>query len=89
MNKYLLVLEDSSKEVTARAEKAYPDRTYQINDMALLVRTEDSPLDIAQSCGIRGEDTVEGASGIVFRIPGGWAGFAARDLWKWLQRKNG
>ena len=90
MNRYLLVLEDPNDEAIERAKSAYADNsTYQMNDMALFIRTEDSSLDVARTCGVRGEDRVEGASGVVFRIPGGWAGYADQDLWKWLRRKDG
>ena len=89
MNTYLLVLENRSESAVERAESAYTEQdTYQINDMAILIRTKDSPLDVAHSCGIRGENRVEGASGVVYRIPRGWAGYADKELWKWMRGKD-
>ena len=48
------------------------------------MQTRELTQEVAVRAGIKGEDRIEDASGVVFRLNGAYAGFAARSLWEWL-----
>ena len=82
---FAVVLNGAHPEVAERIEKAYPD-FYQLNDTFFLVQKDGiiPAENVAISLGIKGDDRVENADGVVFRLNNAYAGHSARSLWDWL-----
>lgn len=66
------------------AVQQYVDCCHEITDTSYLVQTKELTQEVAIRAGIKGEDRVEDTFGVVFRLNGAYAGFAARSLWEWL-----
>lgn len=66
-----------------RARYPEPDH-YQLSKRAFLVRADSISDWVADSIGIKSDDRIEGATGVVFRLRGSYAGFFERSVWEWL-----
>lgn len=80
---HAIVLTDHSDEVVSRIKEKYP-KCYSVNESCFLVRCDDLTQDVAIAVGIKGEDRVENAGGVVLKLNGAYSGFASRALWEWL-----
>lgn len=85
MNIYAIALKRSNPEVSRRIRAAYPD-AYPLTDTFFLVQCKGIAKTVAISIGIKGDDKVEGASGVVFRLSHAYSGYTDRALWEWLEQ---
>lgn len=77
-------LDEYNTEVVKRILEKYP-KNYEISETLYLVSSEDDDSsEVARNVGIRGDDRIEGAGGIVFRLWQRYSGFADIELWEWL-----
>lgn len=84
---FAVLLEDAAPGVLNRAIEAYgSENVYQVAETSFLVNTNESTGDVAETCGILGEDRLQGAYGAVFLLTSSNAGFAEKKLWRWLGR---
>ena len=60
-------------------------RIHEYAGNSLLVATDEITGKVAEAAGIKGENQIEGATGVVIRI-GGYAGFTDRSLWDWMSK---
>lgn len=85
MSVFAVVLREPNSEVTTRLEEAYPG-FYKLNETFFLVEGNSIAETVAESVGIKGDDRIESASGVVFRLNNiAYSGFTVRSLWDWLQ----
>lgn len=85
MSVFAVVLRESNSEVTERLKEAYPG-FYKLNETFFLVEGSSLAETVAESVGIKGDDRIESASGVVFRLNNiAYSGFTVRSLWDWLQ----
>lgn len=80
---HAILLTDHNDEVVSRIKEKYP-KCYSVNEGCFLVRCDDLTQDVAVAVGIKGEDQVENAGGVVLKLNGAYSGFASRALWEWL-----
>ena len=77
-------LKEPNDGVTSRAKRNYPQH-YAISDNVFLVQQDTIANNVAIAAGIKGENRIQEASGIVFKLNGIYSGFASRSLWDWLR----
>ncbi len=58
--------------------------TIPCQTLFFLVSTDVIAETIAINVGIKGDDRIEDANGVVFRLKASYSGYAARSLWDWL-----
>ncbi len=83
-----IVLQDENDEVVKRIEKEYPNN-HAVSSTSFLVRTDEISEKVAIKVGIKGDDRINDASGVVFRLNGAYSGYASRALWEWLSIGEG
>lgn len=88
-NKYAIVLLRPSPGVAERTRKHYPG-SFEYTDTFFLVHGEidDLASTIAAKVGLKGEEQVSGASGVVFKLNHGYSGYTKPDLWDWLSTQE-
>ena len=81
---------ESATDCVERLHKHYPKpEHYQLADEALyLVRSNAISQTIAEDIGLKGDDRVEGVTGIVFKLNSAYSGYASRSAWEWLDRED-
>lgn len=83
MSIHIVLLTEPNDDVAARIKEKYPD-CHQVTDAGFLVQTREITQDVAVNAGIKGDDRVEEATGVVFKLNGAYSGYAPRALWEWL-----
>lgn len=83
MSIHIVLLTEPNDEVAARIKEKYPE-CHQVTDTGFLVQSREITQDVAMKAGIKGENRVEDAGGVVFKLNGAYSGFASRALWEWL-----
>lgn len=83
MSIHIVLLTEPHDDVVARIKEKYPD-CHQVTDTVFLVQTREITQDVAMKAGIKGNDRVEEAGGVVFKLNGAYSGYASRALWEWL-----
>lgn len=81
---------DSAAKCVKRLHKHYPKpEHYELAENALyLVRSNVISQTIAEDIGLKGDDRIDGATGIVFKLNSAYSGFASRSAWEWLDRED-
>ena len=91
MTAFAVFLEDHSlkvhSQISERIRSQYPGTTehFKLSDNLYLVRSDSIADAVARAVGIKGDDLIENATGIVFRLNTAYAGFASRSIWEWLE----
>ena len=80
---FAIVLNETNPAVAERIEEKYPDR-YRITDTSFLVADDTIAERVATAVGIKGDDRIENAAGVVFKLNGVYSGHSSRSLWDWL-----
>ena len=85
MTTHAVVLIEPNAEVEKRIFDTYPKpRHFKLTDTFYLVRNGHLSEDIAVSTGLKGDERIEQATGVVFRLNRAYAGYASPTLWEWL-----
>ena len=82
---FAVILNEPSAEVEQRLGQAYPGH-FRFTDTVFLVETDGIAESVATGAGIKGNDRIEAARGVVFKLNKSYAGFTVRSLWDWLAR---
>ena len=85
MRTFSVVLNERDDEVASRIAEAYPDH-YQISEVSFLVADDALTDTVATNVGIKGENKVDGARGVVFKLNHTYSGYTSRSLWDWLEK---
>lgn len=85
MSMFAIILRETNDEVAKRVREKYPT-AYEMTETCFLVQSDFIAENVAVSVGIKGEDRIGEASGVVFRLNGHYAGFTSRSLWDWLSQ---
>ena len=85
MSIFAIILKERNEEVTNLIEESYPDN-YPLSDSVFLVSRDTLADKIAKEIKIKGDDRIEDALGVVFKLSGAYAGYASRALWEWLDK---
>lgn len=82
---FAIVLNEPNHEVAERIVTAYPMR-FKYTDTCYLVAFDEAVIteDIAEQVGIKGENRIEDASGVVFKLNAAYSGYTKKTLWEWL-----
>lgn len=80
---FAVVLNEAHPDVTKRLKETHPNH-YRLNDTFFLVQGDALAETIAVSVGLKGDDRIETARGVVFRLNMAYAGYSVRSLWDWL-----
>ena len=85
MTTHAVVLIEPNADVEQRIIDNYPKpRHFKLTDAFYLVRDGHLSEDIAVSAGLKGDERIEQAAGVVFRLNRAYAGYASPLLWEWL-----
>ena len=73
-------------QISERIRSQYPGTTEHLKlwDNLYLVRSDSITDAVARAIGIKGDDAIENATGVVFKLNSAYAGFASRSIWEWL-----
>lgn len=84
-NIYVVTLARANTEIGKRMKENFPG-SYEYTKTVFLVRVDSSTLasDIAKGIGLKGNDRVKDASGVVFKLNRGYSGYTKPELWDWL-----
>lgn len=83
MRIFAIALNEANPDVVERIEGKYPDH-YRITDTSFLVADDAIAEKVAMAVGIKGDDRIENARGVVFKLNGAYSGHSSRSLWDWL-----
>ena len=85
MSVYAIVLLEPNGEVKSRISKEFPEH-YEYNSTFFLVEADTLAENVAISAGIKGDNRIESASGVVIKLEEfSYAGYTTRSLWEWLK----
>lgn len=84
MSLFLVVLNDPNEDVESRIEKL--DNSHKYLDNVYLVVDDTTPMRLANKIGIKGENRVSDATGVVFKLNGSYSGYTSRSLWDYLSQ---
>ena len=82
---FAVVLNEPNAEVERRLGQEYPGY-FRFTDTVFLVDSDGIADSIATAAGIKGDDRIEAARGVVFKLNSAYAGFTVRALWDWLSQ---
>ena len=85
MTVFAVVLNEPNAEVERRLDSSYPG-FFRFSDTFYLAQTDDIADSVAARIGIKGDERIEAARGVVFKLNRSYAGFTTRSLWDWLSR---
>ena len=80
---YAISLKSPNEEVQSLIREKYPGH-YEFLPTFFLVRSDSIAESVAIDIGIKGDDRIEGASGVVFKLNRSYSGFTSPSLWDWL-----
>ena len=83
MRTFAIALNEANPDVVERIEGKYPDH-YRITDTLFLIADDVIAEKVATTVGIKGNDRIENARGVVFKLNGAYSGYSSRSLWEWL-----
>ncbi len=72
----------ASKQVGERLRGAVSS-VYRLSPSVFVVAADLLSDELAERAGIKGEDRLRGATGVVFRIDS-YSGFTDRSMWEWM-----
>ena len=84
---HAIVLVESNEKVADRINQYYPNH-YKINETCFLVRSGEISEKIAISAGIKGDEQIADALGVVFKLNGAYSGYAMPSIWEWLSMEE-
>ena len=85
---FAVFLNEENSGVVDRLKEAYPDH-YRMAETFFLVASDTIAEEIAITVGIKGDNRVESARGVVFKLNDAYAGYTGRALWEWLRKIEG
>ena len=83
MRTFAIALNETNPDIVERIEGKYPDH-YRITDTLFLITDDTIAEKVATTVGLKGDDRIESARGVVFKLNGAYSGYSARSLWDWL-----
>ena len=76
--------EVASEMVEERLKRSVSD-FYRLSPSVFVVSADLLSSELANAAGIKGDDRLSDATGVVFRIDG-YSGFTDRSLWEWMEK---
>ena len=83
---FCVVLGSPNEKVSERIQ-AY--RNYPISDRSYLLSSSEISGEIAKVIGLQGDDRIDDALGIVFKLNGAYSGYFTKSVWEWLSNEEG
>lgn len=83
MSIFAIVLHETNSEVAQRIKTEYPNN-FMYTDTFYLVESNSIAATVALNIGLKGDDRIEEASGVVFKLNHSFSGYTKRSLWDWL-----
>ena len=84
----ILVQDGSNSEIETQISNHYSasDYLFKYADNTWLVvgSQGETAESVATNVGLKGENRIDEASGVVFKLNAGYAGYTRKDLWEWL-----
>lgn len=78
-------LDGDTRAARARIDKYYPGiHQLELSDHLFLIRSDSIAETVAQNIGLKGDDRLPDARGVVFKLNAAYAGFTYRSVWDWL-----
>lgn len=80
-----ILLKEPNEAVRNRIRASFPSEScYEYNRMMFFVTSEKLSEEVARSIGLKGDNRIGPASGVVFKLTSAYSGYTTRDLWEWL-----
>ena len=83
MSVYAVVLDNENHDAVERIRTKYSNY-HELSRTLFLVHTDAIADQVARTIGIKGDNRIEGAEGVVFKLNHSYAGYTSRALWDWL-----
>ena len=82
---FTIILNEPNNEVAERIKTAYP-KVFKYTDTCYLVAFDETVIteNIAEEVGLKGDDRIQEASGVVFKLNSAYSGYTKKTLWEWL-----
>ena len=82
---FAIILNEPNHEVAERIKTAYP-KGFKYTDTCYLVAFDQTVIteNIAEEVGLKGDDRIQEASGVVFKLNSAYSGYTKKTLWEWL-----
>ena len=84
-NIFAVILISPNEEIRDRIASY---RHYPISDTCYLVSSNEISEDIAIGIGLKGENRVSDALGIVFKLNGAYSGYSYKSVWEWIAQQE-
>ena len=88
MRMFAVILNEANQKAAERIAKSYPTH-YRFSDTVFLVSDDALAETVSVNVGIKGDDRIDEAGGVVFHLNGTYAGYTKRVLWEWLSEAEG
>ena len=85
---FAVILNEANQKAAERIAESYP-AYYRFSDTVFLVSDDALAETVSASVGIKGDDRIDEAGGVVFHLNGAYAGYTKRVLWEWLSEAEG
>lgn len=81
-NIFVVTLTVENTEIEERIKEAY--RYYPLSDKCYLVSSDGISEQVANQIGLKGNERIPDALGVVFKLNGAYSGYASKSIWEWL-----
>ncbi|MGI9250233.1 MAG: hypothetical protein ACR2PR_03430 [Pseudohongiellaceae bacterium] len=71
-------------EIIKNIKKRYPTH-YPVGNNNYLVRSKEVAAQVANNVGLKGDDKVDDATGVVFKLNTTYSGYESSSLWDWME----
>lgn len=83
-------LDGKTDEAAARIKERYSGAHLELLDERLYLISADTIAEtVARRIGLKGDNQVNGVTGVVFKLNAAYAGFTYRSIWDWLKEAEG
>lgn len=89
MSTFAVILNEPNERVLARLRETFPEPNHlSLSPTAHLVSGDLLVDALTAALGFAGDDAIDDAVGVVFRLNGTWGGRSYQSVWDWLARAD-
>lgn len=89
MATFAVILNEPNERVAARLRETFPEPNHLSLSPTVYLVSGDLLVDaLTAALGFAGDDAIDDAVGVVFRLNGTWGGRSYQSVWDWLARAD-
>ena len=88
MRAFVVVLDEDGKATSAKVEKRLKNTVsslYRLTPSVFVAATDLLSSELAAAAGLKGDNRLDGATGVVFRIDN-YSGYTDGAMWEWMEK---